>query len=123
MRHKDPIEINLFTINLVYWKNNSLNNKKDGAYVVNLDKYKSIETHWIAFHVNDDNVTYFNRLRVENIPEEIKTFIAYKDIITNIYSKQAYKLIMCECFCIGFIDLMFEGKGSIDRFMLDMYLT
>ena len=56
---------------------------------------------------------------------ELKTFQKKLKLLLpiNIYSKQAYKLIMCECFCIGFIDLVFEGKGLIDRFMLDMYLT
>ena len=32
---------------------------KDGAYVINLDDYKSIGTHWIAFYVCDNNVHYF----------------------------------------------------------------
>ena len=32
--------------------------EKDGAYVINIDEYKSKETHWIALYVNDDNVTY-----------------------------------------------------------------
>ena len=32
-----------------------------------------------SFHVNDDNVTYFNRFGVENIPEEIKAFIGNKE--------------------------------------------
>ena len=40
-------------------------------YVINLDKYKSIGTQWIALHVNGDNVTYFDSFRVEHIPEEI----------------------------------------------------
>ena len=27
-----------------------------GAYVINLDEYKSIVTHWIALYVNANNV-------------------------------------------------------------------
>ena len=27
--------------------------KKDWAYVINLDEYESIETHWIVLNVND----------------------------------------------------------------------
>ena len=38
---------------------NDLPKIKEGAYVINLDEYKPIETHWIALYVNDDNVTYF----------------------------------------------------------------
>ena len=28
---------------------------KDGAYVISLDEYKSIETHWIPLYVNGNN--------------------------------------------------------------------
>ena len=31
--------------------------KKDGAYVINLDEYKLIETRSIALFINGDNVT------------------------------------------------------------------
>ena len=55
---------------------------------------------------------------VENIPKEVKAFINYpwssalhnKNIITNIFRIQAYDLIMCGYFCIGFIDFMLAGK-------------
>ena len=56
--------------NGVYSRSN-LFKMKDGAYLINLHEYKSIETHWILFHVNDDNVTYFNNFGVEDIPKEI----------------------------------------------------
>ena len=29
---------------------------KDKAYIINLDKYESIGTHWIALYVNSKNV-------------------------------------------------------------------
>ena len=32
---------------------------KDGAYVTNLDDYKSIGAHWIALYVNGAKITYF----------------------------------------------------------------
>ena len=60
--------------NGVYSRNN-LSNIKDGAYIINLDEYESIGTHWIALHVNDNNVTYFDSFGVEHIPREIKKFI------------------------------------------------
>ena len=28
---------------------------KDGSYMINLDEYKSIITHWIAFYMNGNN--------------------------------------------------------------------
>ena len=39
-------------LNGVYSRNN-LPKIKDGAYVINLDEYKSIETHWIVLFVNN----------------------------------------------------------------------
>ena len=82
---------------------------KDKAYVINLDEYKSIGTHWIALYVNGDNVTYFDSVGVEYIPKEIKKFIGNKNI-TNV----KYKSIMCGYFCIGFIDFMLKGKSFLD---------
>ena len=43
--------------NGVYSRNN-LPKTNDGTYVMNVDEYKSIETHWIASYVTDNNVTY-----------------------------------------------------------------
>ena len=35
---------------------------KNKAYVINLQEYKRVGTHWIALHVNGNNVTYFDIL-------------------------------------------------------------
>ena len=43
--------------NGVYSRNN-LPKTNDGTYVMNVDEYKSLETHWIASYVTDNNVTY-----------------------------------------------------------------
>ena len=45
--------------------------KKDGAYIINLDEYSDIGTHWVALPVQNNDVTYFDSLRVEHIPKEI----------------------------------------------------
>ena len=70
--------------NGVYSKNN-LPKIKDGAYVINLDEFKSIGTHWITLYVNRNIATYFDSFGVEHIPKEIKKFIRNKSFITNIY--------------------------------------
>ena len=44
--------------NSVYSRNN-LPKIKDGAYVINLDEYKSIATHWIALYVNGNKGNIF----------------------------------------------------------------
>ena len=95
--------------NGVYSRDN-LPEIKDGAYVINLDEYSDIGTHWVALYVNNNDVTYFGSFGVEHIPKEIKTFIDNKNVTTNIFRIQAYDSIMCGCFCIGFIDFMLAGK-------------
>ena len=53
------------TFNGVYSRNN-LSKIKDGEYIINLDEYKSIGTHWIALYGNDNIVTYFNSFGVNS---------------------------------------------------------
>ena len=95
--------------NGVYSRDN-LPRIKDGAYIINLDEYSDIWTHWAALWVNDDNVTYFDSFGVEHIPKEIKAFVNNKNIKTNIFRIEAYDSIMCGYFCIRFIDFMLKGK-------------
>ena len=59
--------------------------------------------------INND-VTYFDSFGVEHVPKEIRTFIDNKNIKTKFFIMQAYDSIMCEYFCIGFIDFMLAGK-------------
>ena len=95
--------------NSVYSRDN-LTEIKDEAYIINLDEYSDIGTHWVALYVNNNNITYFDSFGVEHIPKETKTFINNKNITTNIFRIQAYDSIMCRYFCIGFIDFMLTGK-------------
>ena len=64
---------------------------KTRAYVISLDQYSDIGTHWIALYVLNDNVTYFDSFGVE-----------------------AYDPIMCRYFCIGVIDFMLAGETLTD---------
>ena len=67
----------------VYSRDNLPDKIKDGAYVINLDEYCYIRTHWITFHALNNNVTYFDKFGVEHIPERyiIVTNIEYKHMI------------------------------------------
>ena len=100
--------------NGVFSRDNLGSNVKNGAYVINLDEYHDIGTHWVALYVYNKTVTYFDSFGAEHIPKEIMKFIARKKIITNIYRIQAYDSIMCGYFCIGFINFMFNGKSLTD---------
>ena len=69
--------------NSVYLRNN-LPKIKDGTYVMNLGEFKSLGTHWIALHVNGNNVIYFESFGVEHILKEIKKFKGNTNLKTNI---------------------------------------
>ena len=58
---------------------------KDGAYVINLDEYADIGTHWIALFCNRNEIVCFDSFGVENVPEEIKELIGKKNIKANIF--------------------------------------
>ena len=113
-----PYPLTNFEIKSIIYTNLNLmvfiQEMKDGAYVINLDEYKSIGTHWIALYVNNKNGTYFDSFGVEHIPKEIKKFIGNKNIITNNYRIKVYDSIMCGYFCIRFIDFMLKGKSLLD---------
>ena len=36
------------------YSRNNLSKIKDEAYLINLDEYESIETHWIALYIHDN---------------------------------------------------------------------
>ena len=67
----------------------------------------------IAFYSNDNNVTYFDSFGVEHIPKEIEKFVMNKNVVTNAYRIQAYDLVICPYFCIGYIDFMFKGESLL----------
>ena len=52
---------------------------KNGAYMINLNEYESIGTHWIATLMASD---------VKHIPREIMQFTGNKNVVTNIYRVQ-----------------------------------
>ena len=72
------------------YSRDSLTEIKGGAYIINLDEYSDIGTHWVALWVNNNDVTYFDSFVVEHIPKEIKAFInrssQNKNITRNIFT-------------------------------------
>ena len=100
--------------NGVYSRDNLSDKIKDEAYIINLDEYSDIGSHWIALYVSNNDVTCFYSFGVEHIPKEIETFSSNKNIKTNIFRTKAYDSIMSEYFCIGFISFMLSGKALTD---------
>ena len=86
---------------------------KDWVYVINLDEYADVGTHWIVWFCNRNEIVVFDSFGVEHAPEEIKKFIGNKNIKASIFRVQTNDLVMCGYFCIGFIDFMFGVKKLI----------
>ena len=64
---------------------NNLHKTMDVEYVISLDEYESVRTHWIALYVNGDSVTYVDSYGVKYI---LKKNIGNKNITANIYRIQ-----------------------------------
>ena len=84
------IKMNLNLI--VFIQQENLHKINDRSYVINLDEFKSIGTHWKALHVNRNYIIFSHIFGVVHIPIEIKRFIEKKDLITMIYRIQAHDL-------------------------------
>ena len=99
--------------NGAFSRNNVRLKIKDGAYVINLDEYTGVGTHWIALFCNRNETPYFDSFSVEEIKhvsEEIKEFIRKKNMIANIFRVQANDSAMPGYVCIGFIDFILADK-------------
>ena len=77
MKYENIIKINL---NLKAFSQNIILKIKDETHVGNLDECKSVRTHWIAFPVTVEYITYFNNFGLEYIPKEIKKSLATKTL-------------------------------------------
>ena len=71
--------------NGAFSRNNLSKKIKDGAYVINLDEYADVGTHWIALFCNRNEIINFDSVGVEHVPKEIKEFIGNKNIKANIF--------------------------------------
>ena len=95
--------------NGVFSRNNLPKKIKDGAYVINLDEYGDVGTHWIALFCNRSEIAYFDSFGVEDVPEVVKEFVRNKNIIANIFQVKANNSVMHGYFYIGFTDFMLAG--------------
>ena len=86
---------NVPKFNGVYSRNNLPKKIKGGAYIMNLDVYADVGTHWIALFCNRKEIVYFDSFGAEHIPEEIKEFIGNKNIKADIFRVQGNNSIMC----------------------------
>ena len=66
--------------NGAFSRNNLPEKIKGWAYIINLDEYADVGTHWIALFCNRNEIVYFDSFGVEHVPEETKEFIGNKNI-------------------------------------------
>ena len=79
--------------NGVYSRDNLPKTIKNGAYIINLNEYANVGTHWIALYVKNNEVIHFNSFGVELVPKEIvhsfgqktskQTYLEYKQTIES----------------------------------------
>ena len=62
-------------LNGVCSRDNLPNKTKDWAFVINLDEYLDIGTHWIALYVNNKTVTYFDTLGLSTFQKKSKNLL------------------------------------------------
>ena len=98
------------------YSRNNLSKINDGAYVINLDEFKSIGTHWIALYVNDNNVTFFDRFRLEHIPKDIRKFNENKNVIGFIDSKLKGKILLGYTNLVSFNEYKKNDKIILKNF-------
>ena len=65
--------------NGVFSRDNLPNKVKDGAFVINLDEYAHVDTHWIALFCNRNENVYFDSFGVERVSEKIKELVGNKN--------------------------------------------
>ena len=51
---------------------------KNGVYVINLDEYADLGTHWIALFCDRNEIVYSDNFDVEHVAEEIKNLLGIK---------------------------------------------
>ena len=73
MKYKNEIKFNG-----AFSTNNLPKKIKDGAYVINLDEYADVGTHWIALFCNKNTVIYFDSFGVEHILKKLKNLLKIK---------------------------------------------
>ena len=77
--------------NGAYSRDNLSKKLKTGAYVINLDEYADVGSHWIALYVKNNEVIYFDSFGIKNVPTEIEKFVGHKNTKTNIFRILEYK--------------------------------
>ena len=71
-------------------------------------------THWVSLFFNKNTAVYFDSFGTEYISQEVLNKIRDKSITHNIFRIQDNESIMCQLYCIAFIEYMLAGKTLLN---------
>ena len=97
----------------VFSRDDMLKTIKDGAYVIKLDEYADVGTHWITLFRRKSETVYFDSFGVEHVPEEIKECIGNTNIKANIFRVQANNSIIRGYFALDSLILCLLVKNWV----------
>ena len=70
----------------------------------------ALATHWVALHIKNNKITYFDRFGIAHIPKEIETFIGIENVISSACRIQAHTSILCGYFCNRFVAFVLNNN-------------
>ena len=76
--------------------------------MLNLNKYKSVEIHWMALYVNGYNVTYFEKFYLNTLPKKLENLENF-----SLVGKLGIKAPLSKIPLLG--DILFYGKVILNK--------
>lgn len=76
--------------------------------MLNLNKYKSVEIHWMALYVNGYNVTYFESFYLNTLPKKLENLENL-----SLVGKLGIKAPLSKIPLLG--DILFYGKVILNK--------
>lgn len=70
--------------------------------IVNLDSYKGVGTHWVAYHKNGNTIEYYDSFGNLQPPLEIIRYLG-KYINYNYRREQKFNSVNCGHLCLRFL--------------------
>lgn len=76
--------------------------------MLNLNKYKSVEIHWMALYVNGYNITYFESFYLNTLPKKLENLENF-----SLVGKLGIKAPLSKIPLLG--DILFYGKVILNK--------
>ena len=97
--------------NVVYSRDNLPDKIKDATYVINLDEYSNIRSHWIALYASNSNGIYFDSLGAKHMPKILKKLSTYL-LLQQRFTEERYMIEQCmDAFVLDWLILCLKVKA------------